>query len=161
MAHYAQDCWDAEVETSYGWIEVAGHADRSCYDLTKHAQKTKVELNAARVFKEKRLEKYFVVTSNKKDMGKLFKKDLKKVNEAIDSFTDEDKAKYMAELAEKGEITLTADGQEFKVSKDLLTIEQKERMVNEEKFVPHVIEPSFGIGRILYCIFEHSFKIRP
>lgn len=29
MAHYAADCWDAEVETSYGWIEVAGHADRA------------------------------------------------------------------------------------------------------------------------------------
>jgi len=36
MAHYATDCWDAEVETSYGWIEVAGHADRSAFDLTKH-----------------------------------------------------------------------------------------------------------------------------
>lgn len=24
-----------------------------------------------------------------------------------------------------------------------------------------MIEPSFGIGRILYCIFEHSFKVRP
>jgi len=29
MAHYAADCWDAEVRTSaYGWIEVVGHADR-------------------------------------------------------------------------------------------------------------------------------------
>jgi len=37
MAHYAKDCWDAEVETSYGWIEIAGHADRSCFDLTKHS----------------------------------------------------------------------------------------------------------------------------
>ena len=36
MAHYAQDCWDAEVETSYGWIEIAGHADRSCFDLMRH-----------------------------------------------------------------------------------------------------------------------------
>jgi len=27
MAHYASDCWDAEIETSYGWIEIAGHAD--------------------------------------------------------------------------------------------------------------------------------------
>lgn len=52
MAHYAQDCWDAEVETSYGWIEVAGHADRSCYDLTKHAEKTKTELVAKRKLKE-------------------------------------------------------------------------------------------------------------
>ena len=29
MAHYAADCWDAEVRTSaYGWVEVVGHADR-------------------------------------------------------------------------------------------------------------------------------------
>jgi glycyl-tRNA synthetase len=52
MAHYAADCWDAEVESSYGWIEVAGHADRSCFDLTRHAEKTKVELSAARPLKE-------------------------------------------------------------------------------------------------------------
>lgn len=33
MAHYAEDCWDAEVECSYGWIECAGLADRSAFDL--------------------------------------------------------------------------------------------------------------------------------
>ena len=48
MAHYANDCWDAEVETSYGWIEIAGHADRSAFDLTKHQDKTRVELMAGR-----------------------------------------------------------------------------------------------------------------
>jgi glycyl-tRNA synthetase len=31
MAHYAADCWDAEIKLSYGWIECVGHADRSCY----------------------------------------------------------------------------------------------------------------------------------
>lgn len=30
----------------------------------------------------------------------------------------------------------------------------------EEKYTPSVIEPSFGIGRIIYCIFEHCFKVR-
>jgi len=48
MAHYANDCWDAEVETSYGWIEIAGHSDRSAFDLTRHMEKTKVELCASR-----------------------------------------------------------------------------------------------------------------
>eukprot|EP00887_Chlorella_sp_A99_P002628 scaffold6.g2628.t1 len=33
MAHYAEDCWDCEVESSYGWVECAGLADRSAYDL--------------------------------------------------------------------------------------------------------------------------------
>jgi glycyl-tRNA synthetase len=30
----------------------------------------------------------------------------------------------------------------------------------EEKFVPHVIEPSFGLGRILFAVLEHSFRMR-
>lgn len=29
-----------------------------------------------------------------------------------------------------------------------------------EEVVPNVIEPSFGIGRIMYTIFEHTFHIR-
>lgn len=33
MAHYASDCWDAEAESSYGWIECAGLSDRSAFDL--------------------------------------------------------------------------------------------------------------------------------
>lgn len=36
MAHYAADCWDAEIECSYGWIECVGIADRSAYDLHAH-----------------------------------------------------------------------------------------------------------------------------
>lgn len=29
-----------------------------------------------------------------------------------------------------------------------------------EEVVPNVIEPSFGIGRIMYSIFEHTFRVR-
>lgn len=36
MAHYAADCWDAEIECSYGWIECIGLADRSAFDLKAH-----------------------------------------------------------------------------------------------------------------------------
>lgn len=35
-----------------------------------------------------------------------------------------------------------------------------EKTVCEEKFQPSVIEPSFGIGRILNAVFEHCFKMR-
>ena len=30
----------------------------------------------------------------------------------------------------------------------------------EENIVPSVVEPSFGLGRILYAVLEHSFKVR-
>ena len=42
MAHYAADCWDAEIESSYGWIECVGIADRSAYDLRAHTDKSGV-----------------------------------------------------------------------------------------------------------------------
>ena len=50
MAHYvifmcniqAKDCWDAEIETSFGWVECVGHADRAAFDLCAHTKATKV-----------------------------------------------------------------------------------------------------------------------
>ena len=33
-------------------------------------------------------------------------------------------------------------------------------MVHERKFTPSVVEPSFGIGRIIYSLLEHSFRVR-
>lgn len=73
MAHYAKDCWDAEVETSYGWIEIAGHADRACYDLSRHSKKTKTELVAARMLPEPITIQQVLVTTNNKELGKAFK----------------------------------------------------------------------------------------
>jgi glycyl-tRNA synthetase len=37
---------------------------------------------------------------------------------------------------------------------------EKEVNINEEKFVPWVIEPSFGLGRIIFALLEHSFQSR-
>lgn len=52
MAHYACDCWDGEVETTYGWVEVCGLADRSAYDLTRHAEVSGNDLSAFERFSE-------------------------------------------------------------------------------------------------------------
>lgn len=47
MAHYAADCWDAEIECSYGWIECVGIADRSAYDLRAHTVRVQLTLYTA------------------------------------------------------------------------------------------------------------------
>ncbi|KAK3021121.1 hypothetical protein RJ639_045505 [Escallonia herrerae] len=54
MAHYAADCWDVEIECSYGWIECVGIADRSAYDLCAHTEKSGVLLVAQEKFPEPR-----------------------------------------------------------------------------------------------------------
>ena len=65
MAHYAKECWDAEVECSYGWVEVAGHADRGDYDLKCHSKAAKADLTASRMLKDPKKVKIVKVIPNK------------------------------------------------------------------------------------------------
>merc|ERR1712004_654391 len=43
---------------------------------------------------------------------------------------------------------------------DMVNIKKESKTVHVEKIIPSVVEPSFGIGRIMYSIFEHNFKVR-
>lgn len=159
MAHYAKDCWDAEVETSYGWIEVAGHADRSAFDLTRHGKATKTELVASNVLKEPKTVETIKVILDKKNVSKTFKKDSKVIFEFFEGLTDEEKKPFMEQLAE-GKVNFNANGTDFELTPEMIKMENSEIKIFEEKYTPSVIEPSFGIGRIIYCIFEHCFKVR-
>ncbi len=78
-AHYSSETWDAEVSTErFGWVEVAGLAYRTDYDLSRHAQ-----------------------------------------------FSKEDMTIFSAD--------------------------------KKRKVLCHVMEPSYGIDRPLYCLLEHSY----
>lgn len=162
MAHYATDCWDAEVETSYGWIEVAGHADRTCYDLGRHTSVSGVELVAARMLKEPKIVKTIRFSPNK---GALFKQYTDKAKakalvEFLEKVSDEQKEVYMKEYEQNMKIEVDFQGEKITLDGTLICIERVEQKITEEKFTPNVIEPSFGIGRITYCVMEHCFGIR-
>lgn len=47
-AHYAADCWDIEIDSSFGWIECVSCADRSAYDLERHREFSGAKLFASR-----------------------------------------------------------------------------------------------------------------
>ncbi|CVK89199.1 probable glycine--tRNA ligase GRS1 [Fusarium mangiferae] len=163
MAHYATDCWDAELFTSSGWIECVGCADRSAYDLSVHAKKTGAPL----VVREQRetplvIEEWQIDIERKK-FGPQFKKDAKTVETALLATTQEQREKLAKELSDNGSITLEVAGVgdgKVQVNKDSIAIEFRKRVENTREFVPNVIEPSFGIGRILYSLMEHSFWTR-
>ncbi|XP_021910860.1 glycine--tRNA ligase, mitochondrial 1, partial [Carica papaya] len=73
MAHYAADCWDAEIDCSYGWIECVGIADRSAYDLSAHSEKSGVPLVAHEKFSDPREVEKLVIAPVKKELGLAFK----------------------------------------------------------------------------------------
>ena len=48
----------------------------------------------------------------------------------------------------------------FEITTDLVSFKQEKKVISEKKYLPGVIEPSYGIGRILYAVLEHSFDQR-
>ncbi|XP_061992905.1 glycine--tRNA ligase, mitochondrial 1 [Rosa rugosa] len=163
MAHYAQDCWDAEIETSYGWIECVGIADRSAYDLKAHSEKSRVDLEAQEKYSEPREVEKLVISPVKKAIGLAFKGDQKKVLEALEAMKEEEALKMKTDLESKGEVEFYVCTLEKKVSinSSMVTISKEKKKEHQRVFTPSVIEPSFGIGRIIYCLYEHSYYMRP
>ena len=162
MAHYAKDCWDAEILTSYGWVECVGIADRSAFDLKAHAEGTKKPINAARVLNPPKKEKQITIDLDKGKIGKHFMKEAKSVNDHFAEMSKEDKYSFK-EVIEKGESYKFTDctGKEFEVTKEFVkAFKEKDANISEEKYVPYVIEPSFGVGRIMFALLEHSYKRR-
>ena len=96
-------------------------------------------------------------------MGKTLKKDNRAAQIAIATLSENlDEAMSMsAVLGTDGEAPLTlADGRTITITKEMLSFNRVTKRVTEEKYLPHVIEPSFGIGRILMGVMEHAFSVR-
>ncbi|KAJ9662625.1 Glycine--tRNA ligase 1, mitochondrial [Neophaeococcomyces mojaviensis] len=163
MAHYAADCWDAELYGSYGWIECVGCADRSAYDLTVHMRKTGAPLVVRENLSEPKKFQEYQIDLNKKKLGPKFRKDAKAVEAAVEGLSQDLREKLSLELKDSGKITIDTPGLgsgKTELDKDLVTIEQREVIQHVREYTPNVIEPSFGIGRILYHLLEHVFWTR-
>lgn len=163
MAHYAADCWDAEIESSYGWIECVGIADRSAYDLRAHSDKSDVSLVAREKYPEPREVEKLVIAPVKKELGMAFKGNQKMVTEALEAMDEKIALAMKADLELKGEVEfhVCTLGKNVTIKKNMVWISKEKKKEHQRVFTPSVVEPSFGIGRIIYCLFEHAFYTRP
>lgn len=57
------------------------------------------------------------------------------------------------------ELTLN-DDTTARLDQSMVEVKKTKKTIHVDEFVPNVIEPSFGIGRILYAVLEHSFRKR-
>uniref|UniRef100_A0A8C3SXL8 Glycine--tRNA ligase n=1 Tax=Chelydra serpentina TaxID=8475 RepID=A0A8C3SXL8_CHESE len=143
MAHYACDCWDAESKTSY---------------VSFRIKPTSKVLSCA--FPVNYISNVVQFEANKGAVGKAYKKDAKLVLEYL-SICDECYISEMEKLLnEKGEFTVETEGKTFQLTKDMVSVKRFQKTLHVEEIIPNVIEPSFGIGRIMYTVFEHTFHVR-
>ncbi|KAK0592778.1 hypothetical protein LWI29_025191 [Acer saccharum] len=143
IAHYAVDCWDAEIESSYG-------------------DKSGVALVAQEKFSEPREVEELVILPMKKELGLGFRGNQKNVVEALEAMNEKEAMDMKAELESKGEVEfyVCTLRKNVCIKKNMLSISKEKKKVHHRVFTPSVIEPSFGIGRIIYCLYEHSFYTR-
>ena len=158
MAHYACDCWDLEIKSSYGWVECVGHADRACYDLDVHAKATKTPMLATQTL-DKPIDKTFAkLKLNRKVLGQQFKANQRAVGGVLEALADDWTTFEPIATALETDGKTTVEG--YEITKEMVTWTKTTKKVHEIKFTPSVIEPSFGMGRVLYSLLEHSFYQR-
>jgi len=162
MAHYACDCWDAELQTSFGWVECVGCADRSAYDLSAHAKASGQTIEAAVALKEPIEEDKVEAVPNKKKMGPKYRKAAGAVMKHLANLSNDEALAIEACLNDGGDgvAKISIDGAEYELDSTVVSIEKKTVKTYERKFVPSVIEPSFGIGRCIFCVLEHVYAVR-
>ncbi|KGG52282.1 hypothetical protein DI09_192p10 [Mitosporidium daphniae] len=174
MAHYASDCWDAELLTSYGWIECVGCADRAAFDLTVHSLKTKEKLVVRERLSTPVTELRVVAELDRKAIGITFKKDAKLICDAI-ALAQEDPVlmeKILQESLDRNKVAVPLAGwnserssascpSDFvEVPSQMLGLRKELTTTHVREYTPAVIEPSFGIGRIIYALLEHCYWVR-
>ena len=151
MAHYAEDCWDCEINGEHGWIECVGIANRTCHDLLSHEKKSNSKgLRAWRQFSVPRSQKLDRLTAIGSVIGPYFRGEAGLVTSALEELSD---------IPESFPFKLTLSNGNV-VSIDENMVERRKEVVNVsgEWFTPHVIEPAFGIDRIIWHILDHSYQ---
>jgi glycyl-tRNA synthetase len=146
-AHYAADCWDAEVYSGrFGWVEIVGIADRTNYDLRSHAGQSGTSMTVFMPYDEPKKVMKKRITADMGVLGPRYRGKAKAIADALAA----------SEPGEDG-ARVTVDGEEFFIPGDLYQVREEEVEVRGEEVMPHVIEPSYGIDRMIYVALEHSY----
>jgi glycyl-tRNA synthetase len=152
-AHYAADCWDAETEVDGDWIEATGFAYRGDYDLKKHEEHSGEDYTVFRQYDEPVTVERPTVDPDMSYLGPEFGGVAADVADALEELAERDPGAF-----DGGEVTVEADGERYTVPVEATGFAVEEVTESGEHVRPHVIEPSFGVGRLVYTVLAHAYE---
>ncbi|MFB6127315.1 MAG: glycine--tRNA ligase [Halolamina sp.] len=165
LAHYSADCWDAEsyigaAEGDDGdgsadgdWIEMAGFSDRADYDLSKHAEYGDDGFTVFEQYDEPRTVERTTVDPDMAALGPRFGGDAGDVADALATLAERDPDAFDAD-----EVTVEVDGETYTVETDVANFGVETVTEAGEHVTPHVVEPSFGVDRVVYTLLDHAYR---
>ena len=153
-AHYSSQSFDQEVLVDrWGWVEVSGHAYRTDYDLSCHMKASGVDMTVYKEYATPIEKEELTVKPIMAKLGPVYKGEAGKVAAALAKVP----AQQVADAMNKdGNITVD----NYQVFPDQVDISQQKTIVRGTRFIPHVVEPSFGSDRLFYVALEYAYNVK-
>jgi glycyl-tRNA synthetase len=153
-AHYSLQSFDQEVCVErWGWVEVSGHAYRTDYDLKCHGESSCVDMFVFKEYEEPVEKEQVVVKPVMAKLGPVFKAEAGKV---VGLLSKADPSEVEASLKKNGHFVVG----KYKVLPEHVYISREKTVEQGRRFIPHVVEPSFGSDRLLYVALEYAYSLK-
>lgn len=153
-AHYSSQSFDQEVYVDrWGWVEVSGHAYRTDFDLKSHMEASGVDMQVFKEYGEPVEKEQLVIKPVMVNLGPAFKGEAATVAELLSKAKPEEVADS---LKKKGHYMIG----KYKVLPEHVDIIHQKTLERGKRFIPHVVEPSFGSDRLLYVALEYAYRVK-
>ncbi|UCE15782.1 MAG: glycine--tRNA ligase [Candidatus Bathyarchaeota archaeon] len=153
-AHYSVQGYDQQVYLDrWGWVEVSGHNYRTDYDLKCHMESSGVDMTAFKEHEQPIEKEEVTVKPITSKIGPAFKDDTSKVVKLLSTL---DPRELEVSFKKQGFHIVES----FKILPQHVKIVHKKVKEKGKRFIPHVVEPSFGLDRLFYVTLEYAYKTK-
>ena len=151
-AHYSKQTIDHQVLLErFGWSEVAGHAYRTDWDLGRHMKFSGTDLRAFKQYERPKIVERTIIKPRLKAIRKRFGN---ATGEILSFLKESDPEMVQKTIKEDGFYPVGKN----RVGPEHLTFDKRTEKVSGSRFIPHVIEPSFGADRLVYSALEYAYS---
>jgi len=149
-AHYSAQTYDHEVLLDrWGWVELAGHAYRTDFDLKAHMESSGVDMRVFKPYDRPVRKKIRKLIPQLHSLGKKFGAATKEVANLI---AGQDAKTFEEAISSKGYVEIKG----YRIAPEDVKIGEEVIEETGRRFIPHVVEPSFGSDRLLYATLEYA-----
>jgi glycyl-tRNA synthetase len=151
-SHYSAQTFDHQIWLDrWGWVEIAGHACRTDFDLASHTRGSGVDLSVFKPFPTPVERTVTAVVPIQSVLGPLLKERAGEVVQALTSTNPEELRRAFRKI---GHFEISG----FKVLPSHVRFEDRKLRETGRRFTPHVVEPSFGAERLVYSALEYAYS---
>ena len=150
-SHYSSQTFDHQIWLDrWGWVEIAGHAHRTDFDLAAHIKYSGTDLSVFKPYEKPILKSRRVVVPQESLLGPLLREKTKTIVEALRTTSPED---IEGSIAKSGFFEI----QGFRILPSHVRFEDRTEKEAGRRIIPNVVEPSFGAERLVYSTLEHAY----